>query len=62
MNGYYNTGQIGENGHLSIEVTNIGEFKRLILQAKREADQLQDTINQLENFHLDIEFSTKTAT
>lgn len=62
MNGYYNAGRIGESGHLNIEVTNIAEFKRLILQAKQEADQLHNTINQLENFHLDIEFSTKTAT
>ena len=62
MNGFYNAGQIGESGHLSIELTNICEFKKLISQAKEEADQLHNTIKRLENFYLDVEISTKSIT
>lgn len=37
---------------------NLPEFKKLIKQAKKEADQLQETINRLENFELAIDFKT----
>lgn len=46
-------------GRLHVEVVNLPEFEQLIIQAKQEADQLQKTINQLSNFHLDIDFSIK---
>lgn len=35
------------------------EFKELIEQAKREADQLQETINRLRYFDLNINFEVK---
>lgn len=59
MDGYFDKGRIGENGNLKIEVTNVPEFKSLLLKAKEEADQLQGTIDQLENFDLNIEVSVK---
>lgn len=54
MNGYFSGGRIGEEGTLHIDVTNITAFKALILKAKEEANQLNNTINQLQNFQLDI--------
>lgn len=45
-------------GRLRIEVMNLPEFKKLIKQAKKEADQLRETINRLENFELAIDFKT----
>lgn len=64
MNGYFeqNTGP-GNNriskGVLNINVTNIEEFKTLIDKAKKEACQLNETIDKLHSFQLQIEFSTK---
>ena len=55
MDGYFREGQVGEAGILKISVTNIPELKKLLNQAKEEANQLQDTIRQLENFDLSIE-------
>jgi hypothetical protein len=46
-------------GCLRIEVSNLPEFKELIEQAKREADQLQETINRLRYFDLNINFEVK---
>ena len=42
------------NGTLHVSVTNLSEFERLVEQAKKQADELQKTINQLRNFDLDI--------
>lgn len=46
-------------GRLKIEVMNLPEFNALLEQAKREADQLQKTINRLENFELNIDFNVE---
>lgn len=58
MEGYYTKDTDLHTGRLHIEVVNLPEFKKLIKQAKLEADQLQKTINRLENFELLIEFKT----
>ncbi|MCC7571496.1 hypothetical protein KO465_09305 [Candidatus Micrarchaeota archaeon] len=58
MKGYYHDSGIGESGTLKIEATNIPEFRKLIEQAKEEAVQLQKTINRLENFDLEVKFSS----
>lgn len=44
-------------GTLHIEVKNLPEFEKLISQAKKEADQLQATINRLKCFELEITFN-----
>lgn len=36
---------------ICVSVKNISQFKELIEQANKEACQLQDTINKLENFN-----------
>lgn len=61
MKGYFTSGSVEneqENaiGRLRIEITNIPEFQKLIKQAQKEADQLNKTINQLQNFELNIDF------
>lgn len=61
MNGYYDSnakgrGQKVPTGRLRISVTNIPEFKDLIMKANREADQLRETIRQLESFYLGVDF------
>ena len=58
MEGYSTKETDLHTGRLHIEVVNLPEFKKLIKQAKLEADQLQKTINRLENFELLIEFKT----
>ena len=58
MHGYFTKETDLHTGRLHIEVVNLPEFKKLIKQAKLEADQLQKTINRLENFELLIEFKT----
>lgn len=62
MKGYYvqensGTGLEVPTGRLRIETMNLPEFKELLEQAKHEADQLQQTINRLESFELNIDFS-----
>ena len=64
MKGYYNPEQSGKGmevptGRLSIEVRNIPEFRKLVEQAKQEADQLKKTIDQLQYFELNIDFSSE---
>ena len=66
MQGYYeeeNGGRESEvpTGRLYVEVTNMPEFQELIQKAKREADQLNKTIDRLSNFDLKIDFSVKDA-
>lgn len=43
-----------EKGTLHVGVTNLSEFEKLVEQAKKQADELQNTIDQLRNFDLDI--------
>ena len=45
MNGYFIDDK--PKGIIKIDVKNIEEFNQLITKAKKEADQLQKTINQL---------------
>lgn len=64
MKGYYDmeysaNGMGVPTGRLKIEVMNLPEFNALLEQAKREADQLQKTINRLENFELNIDFNVE---
>lgn len=64
VKGYYDPEHSGTGlevpaGRLSIEVRNIPEFRKLVEQAKQEADQLKKTIDQLQYFELDIDFSTE---
>ncbi len=58
MEGYYTKETEAGTGRLHIEVMNLPELKKLIKQAKKEADQLRETINRLENFELVIDFKT----
>lgn len=62
MEGYYTGTETRKGirvptGRLRIEVKNLPEFEDLLNQAKQEADQLQETINRLSNFELNIDFS-----
>lgn len=41
---------------MNISVINIKDFEELIFKAKKQADELQNTIDQLENFKLEIKF------
>lgn len=64
MKGYYNPEQSGKSlevptGRLSIEVRNMPEFRKLVGRAKTEADQLKKTIDQLQCFELNIDFSSE---
>lgn len=64
MKGYYDPEQSGTGlevptGRLSIEVKNMPEFRKLVEQAKQEADQLNKTIDQLQRFELNIDFSSE---
>ena len=45
-------------GTLYVELMNIEEYAELINKAKKEADQLQETINQLRMF--DAQFRIRT--
>ena len=59
-----NSERAGESGiemyrvdnHLRISAKNLPEFRCLIEQAKREAQQLNETISKLSRFEFDIEF------
>lgn len=59
MEGYYSKEKDSQlkKGRLHIEITNLQEFEELIEQAKSEANQLQETINRLRHFELEIDFS-----
>ena len=62
MNGYFDKKSSEETsknpkGSLYIEVKNLPEFQQLIEEVKKEADQLQKTINQLNSFELKIDFN-----
>ena len=64
MKGYYDPEHSGTGlevpiGRLSIEVRNMLEFRKLVEQAKTEADQLKKTIDQLQYFELNIDFTSE---
>lgn len=44
---------------LHMEVTNLPEFDALVAKAKKEADQLNQTVDQLARFELVIRFSAE---
>lgn len=44
---------------VKLEVKNIPEFYELLRKAENEADQLNETIRQLRNFKIDVEFGMK---
>lgn len=44
---------------LLVEVQNLPTFSELLARAKEEARQLNQTIDELSRFELDIQFSTK---
>ena len=50
-------GNYSNEGVLNILVTNFKEFESLINKAKKQADELQDTINQLEFFNWHFKFT-----
>lgn len=55
------------NGKVYVSVNNIEEFKELVDKANEQAKQLNDTINKINNFDLEVEFGfgkteEKTAT
>lgn len=57
MHGYYRKDcPESGSGRLSIEAMNLPEFYDLINQAKKEADQLNQTLGRLENFEINIDF------
>ena len=67
IKGYYMQEEFSEvsekpTGCLRIEVSNLPEFEELIEQAKKEADQLQETLNRLRYFDLNIDFEVKEKT
>ena len=59
MDGYFINNK-NNTGVLNIEIKNIAALKDLVEKAKKEADQLSETINQLENFDLKIVVSAET--
>ena len=59
MDGYFINNK-NNTGILNIEIKNIAALKDLVEKAKKEADQLSETINQLENFDLKIVVSAET--
>lgn len=65
MEGYFVPNPETENnqnkGILNISVTNIGEFKKLIEKASKEACQLSETIDRLRRFDLQVEILTKDS-
>lgn len=63
MEGYYRKGcPKPDSGRLSIEVMNLPDFYALIKQAKKEADQLYQTLGRLENFEFNIDFRVGETT
>lgn len=47
-----------DNNTIKLSVTNIQELKDLLMLAKKQANELQDTIHQLETFDINVEFAT----
>lgn len=64
MNGYFDSVSSGKDatkGKLRISVSNIQEFYKLIKQAEKELRQLNDTLEDLSMFDLEIDFSTSDS-
>lgn len=64
MNGYFDSASSGKDatkGKLRISVSNIQEFYKLIKQAEKELRQLNDTLEDLSMFDLEIDFSTSDS-
>lgn len=56
MEGYHQS--IDNNtSHFRVAVTNIKDFNDLLHRTKKEAQQLNETINELERFNLNIEMT-----
>ncbi|WP_434352202.1 hypothetical protein [Trichococcus flocculiformis] len=56
MEGYHQS--IDNNtSHFRVAVTNINDFNELIHRAKKEAQQLNNTINELDRFYLNVELT-----
>ena len=51
-------GNYSNEGVLNISATNLQEFESLIKKVKKQADELQDTINQPAFFNFSFKFST----
>ena len=65
MKGYYDQngkgrGTSAPTGVLSIRISNLSEFNELIEKARKEAEELEKTINRLQYFDLKIDFSEGT--
>lgn len=58
MEGYYNE----EKGMLHIYIRNVSELNELLEKAEKEACQLNDTINRLKRFNLEVVFSASNIT
>lgn len=56
MEGYHQSVD-NNTSHFNVAVTNVNDFNALLHRAKKEAKQLDDTITELENFYLKVEFS-----
>lgn len=46
-----------ENGTIFFHATNVEDFQILIEDAKKQAQQLKDTVDRLENFKFTFEFN-----
>lgn len=56
MEGYHQS--IDNNtSHFRVAVTNINDFNELLCRAKKEAQQLNNTITELERFYLNVEMT-----
>lgn len=66
MEGYYikNITDNEENtkGRLKINVSNLPEFEELLKKAGAEAEQLNETLEKLREFQLDIDFGIEKPT
>lgn len=51
-----------EGGTIYFHATNIEKYNKLIERAKKEAQQLSDTVAELENFKFQFKFSTEENT
>lgn len=56
MEGYHQSVD-NNTSHFKVAVTNVNDFNALLHRAKKEVKQLDDTITELENFYLKVEFS-----
>lgn len=66
MEGYYikkvPDGESNAKGRLKINVSNLPEFEELLKKAGAEAEQLNETMEKLQEFQLDIDFRIAEST